>query len=127
MRSPVLLRRVLALAFAASAVAGCASSAGDAATHPTQSRSELNDNPGNSVYQGFELTPAQPRPVFVLTDSHGKRFSFSQTSGHPTFLFFGYTNCPDVCPTTMADIRIALSHVPRALQAQTYVAFVTTD
>ncbi len=42
-------------------------------------------------------------------------------------LFFGYTNCPDDCPTTMADIHSALSEVPAAIRAKTQVVFVTTD
>jgi protein SCO1/2 len=49
------------------------------------------------------------------------------TAKHPTFLYFGYTNCPDVCPETMADIRIALTKVPAAVAAKTYVVFVSTD
>ena len=55
-------------------------------------------------FQGVGLTPAQPRPSFTLTDTKGKTFAFgSTTAGHPTLLYFGYTNCPDVCPETMAD------------------------
>lgn len=121
MRSPVL-RRVFAVVAAMALVAGCSSS-----KPAKQQPSQLNDNPGNSGYQGFGVSPAQPRPNFVLTDSNGKTFSFAQTSGHPTFLFFGYTNCPDVCPLTMANIHQALTKTPAALQAQTYVVFVTTD
>ena len=117
-----MLRRVLAAVAAIALVAGCSSS------KPAKPKpSELNDNPGNSAYQGLGLTPAQPRPNFVLTDSNGKTFSFAQTTGHPTFLFFGYTNCPDVCPLTMANIHEALTKEPTALQEKTYVVFVTTD
>jgi protein SCO1/2 len=89
---------------------------------------ELNDNAGTGTYQGFGLTPAQPRPSFNLTDTNGQPFSFgTATAGHPTFLYFGYTHCPDVCPTTMADIGLALKAVPAALRAQARVVFVTTD
>jgi protein SCO1/2 len=79
-------------------------------------------------YQGAGLDPAQPRPSFTLTDTAGKPFAFgSRTSGHPTFLFFGYTNCPDVCPATLADIATALRRVPASLAKKSYVVFVTTD
>jgi protein SCO1/2 len=55
-------------------------------------------------------------------------FPFAErTAGHPTLLFFGYTNCPDVCPTTMFDIGAALRSLPASLQKQTYVVFVSTD
>jgi protein SCO1/2 len=79
-------------------------------------------------YDGTTLVPPQPRPTLTLTDTNGKRFAFgTATATHPTFLYFGYTNCPDVCPETMADIGIALTKVPPALARQTYVVFVTTD
>jgi protein SCO1/2 len=42
-------------------------------------------------------------------------------------LFFGYTNCPDVCPTTMADVAVALRGLDPALVEQVQVVFVTTD
>jgi protein SCO1/2 len=79
-------------------------------------------------YSGFGLTPPQPRPNFVLTDEAGASFSFgSRTQGKPTLLFFGYTNCPDDCPTTMADIHLALKEVPANVRSKTLVVFVTTD
>ena len=84
--------------------------------------------PATGKYDGFGLTPPQPRPNFVLTDEAGTAFSFGQqTQGKPTLLFFGYTHCPDDCPTTMADIHSALSEVPAAIRAETLVVFVTTD
>lgn len=42
-------------------------------------------------------------------------------------LYFGYTNCPDVCPTTMADLGQALRTLPPLTQAHTQVVFVTSD
>ena len=84
--------------------------------------------PAGGKYDGFGLTPPQPRPNFVLTDEAGKSYSFGQrTQGKPTLLFFGYTHCPDDCPTTMADIHLALQEVPAAVRAKTLVVFVTTD
>ena len=121
------MRRVLLLIVACVlTVAGCSSSAKQAAS---ATGSDLNDNVGSSTaYQGFGLTPPQPRPSFVLTDTTGASYSFGQeTAGRPTFLYFGYTHCPDVCPTTMADIGQALLSVPTALRAKTLVVFVTTD
>jgi protein SCO1/2 len=89
--------------------------------------SELNDQPKVGRYQGFGLMPPLPRPSFTLIDTSGKRFSFSQTAGRPTLLYFGYTHCPDVCPTTMADIAQAVAGAPGAVRAKTQVVFVTTD
>lgn len=41
---------------------------------------------------------------FTLTDSNGKPFPSSKLSGKPAALFFGFTHCPDVCPTTLARL-----------------------
>jgi protein SCO1/2 len=72
--------------------------------------------------------PPQPRPSFTLTDTAGKSFPFgTKTAGHPTFLYFGYTQCPDVCPETMADVMLALKKVPASVAARSYVVFVSTD
>jgi protein SCO1/2 len=105
------------------AVTACSSSGGSSAKP-----SGLNDNPGTGVYQGFGLVPPRPRPAFTLTDTSGAAYPFgTRTQGKTTLLFFGYTNCPDICPATMADIGVALSKVDSKIAAQTYVVFITTD
>lgn len=114
----------------AALLAGCGSgsSGGNSLAPPTSSASELNDHAAGSGYSGLGLDPPQPRPQFTLTDTAGKPFRFgADTAGKPTLLFFGYTTCPDVCPTTLADIAIALGQVPEAVRQQTRVVFVTTD
>jgi protein SCO1 len=116
-----VIRRICLGALALTILAACSSGSG------SPKRSELNDNPKVGRYQGFGLVPPQPRPSFTLTDTDGKRFSFSQTAGRPTLLYFGYTRCPDVCPTTMADVAQALQAVPTKIRQATYVVFVTTD
>jgi protein SCO1/2 len=117
------VKRALALA-AAVALAGLAAcSSGSGKAKP----SELNDQPKVGPYQGAGLIPPLPRPSFTLTDTSGKPYSFSSTAKHPTLLYFGYTHCPDVCPTTMVDIAQAIAEVPAALRAKTQVVFVTTD
>ena len=79
-------------------------------------------------FAGLDLAEPYRRPQFTLTDTAGAAFDFSAaTSGRPTLLFFGYTNCPDVCPTTMADIAVALRGVDPAVLEQLQVVFVTTD
>ena len=79
-------------------------------------------------YHGVEPKPAPARPEFVLTDLTGKRYDFqSETKGRPTFVYFGYTHCPDACPTAMADLASALRASPEALRKKAVVVFVTTD
>lgn len=51
-------------------------------------------------------TPFEPVTPgdFTLVDEDGKPFHFSQLRGHPALLFFGYTNCPDACPTMLSKL-----------------------
>jgi protein SCO1/2 len=116
----VVLAAVVAL------TAACGSS-GSASTGASGTPSELSDH-GGGTYSGVGLDPAQPRPQFTLTDTAGKPFRFgTDTAGKPTLLFFGYTFCPDVCPTTLADMAAAITQVPAAVRDKTLVVFVTTD
>ncbi len=118
------MTRRLAAAAAAVALLAAACSSGAAAPQP----SELNDKTTGGPYQGFGLIPPQPRPAFTLTDTAGKVYSFGRaTAGKPTLLYFGYTHCPDICPTTMADIGQALRTLPAGVQRRAQVVFVTTD
>jgi protein SCO1/2 len=67
--------------------------------------------------------PPIPAPVLRLTDQDGRPFDLTTLRGSPVFVYFGYTHCPDVCPTTLADIRtaVATAGVPAT------VVFVTVD
>jgi protein SCO1/2 len=68
------------------------------------------------------------KPDLVLTDTHGKTYDFrEETAGKPTLIYFGYTNCPDVCPLTMNNIAVAKKQLPKAQQDELRVVFVTTD
>jgi protein SCO1/2 len=63
---------------------------------------------------------------FTLTDQDGKTISDKDFQGRPFLVFFGYTHCPDVCPTTLFDV----SEVMRALgsdASRTGALFVTVD
>ncbi|MGW5848061.1 SCO family protein [Streptomyces sp. NPDC055254] len=68
------------------------------------------------------------KPELVLTDTTGKPWNLrEQTKGKPTLIYFGYTNCPDVCPLTMSNIAVAKKALPKADQDNLRVVFVTTD
>src|SRR3990172_2679725 len=69
-----------------------------------------------------------PRPAFTLTDTDGKPFAFAErTAGRLTFLEFGYTNCPDVCPVHMANLSTVLTNLAPSDRMRTTVVFVTVD
>jgi len=78
--------------------------------------------------RGPRLVQALPRPGFVLQNLDGSSFDFrSATRGRLTFLFFGYTNCPDVCPLHLANLAWAIRTLPPAQNRAVQVVFVTTD
>jgi protein SCO1/2 len=68
----------------------------------------------------------QPRPVaaFSLVDHMGGAFDNKRLIGKPTLLFFGFTHCPDVCPTTLA-LMAQLGREPRLHDLR--MVFVTVD
>lgn len=59
------------------------------------------------MFRGTVIEPAKPAPDFTLTAADGTPFTLSSQKGKVVLLFFGFTHCPDVCPTTMADVAKA--------------------
>jgi protein SCO1 len=81
-----------------------------------------------STVRGAELGTPLPRPTFTLTDTDGKPYAFAEkTSGKLTLLFFGYTNCPDVCPVHAANIAEIIKTMPWEDRQRVSFVFVTTD
>jgi protein SCO1/2 len=63
-----------------------------------------------------------------LTDTEGHAFSLASSTDHRlTLVFFGYTHCPDECPTTMAMLASAMLQLDSADRDNVQVVFVTTD
>jgi len=87
------------------------------------------ERPGNDQgYRGVVLSVPLAKPNFVLTDTRGRPFDFrKETDGSLTLLFFGYTNCPDVCPVHLGNIHTVLRQMPYDVASRTKVVFVTTD
>ena len=54
-------------------------------------------------FQGGELKPETQASAITLTDQHGNPWSLADQQGKIVFLYFGYTTCPDACPTTLSD------------------------
>lgn len=81
-----------------------------------------------SGFIGAELAVPQPVPNVVLTATDGSPYHLADsTRGRVTLLFFGYTNCPDICPVHLANLAAVLDKLPDAVRRAVTVTFVTTD
>ena len=71
----------------------------------------------------------QPRQItdFELKDHRGQAFTPEDLKGQWTLIFFGFTQCPDICPLAMADLSRLMGELPPELEAQTQVLMVTLD
>lgn len=69
------------------------------------------DKEQSVLISGTDMRSA-PRalPPFELTDHNGKNLDNARLKGHWTLFFFGYTHCPDICPTTMAMLKETMAN-----------------
>src|ERR1700690_356241 len=59
-------------------------------------------------FHGAVINPPIPAAEINLADSNGAQFTLSSLRGKVVILYFGYTNCPDECPLTMAHLKLAM-------------------
>lgn len=104
--APARIARRTFLLFAALALAAC--------------------GPGGPSFKGSDVTGSSFGRDFALTDADGKPRTLADYRGKAAVLFFGYTQCPDVCPTTLAALADTMKTLgPDADRVQ--VLFVTVD
>lgn len=78
------------------------------------------------TFKNTDLTGLDYASGFALTDHTGKPRTLADFKGKVVLIFFGYTQCPDVCPTTMAEMSAMMTELgPQADKVQ--VLFVTVD
>jgi protein SCO1/2 len=100
------------------ATASCAS--GDDEATPPES--------GDSALSGYTVDPPESVAAVALPGTAGEGdVAMAAPAGGLRLVYFGYTSCPDVCPTTMSDIRRALSELPEKDRERVSVAMVTVD
>jgi protein SCO1 len=105
------LRRLILAGMAALLLAGCERGA---------------DAPPKASFKGIDITGAEYARELKLTDADGRPRQLSDFQGKVTVVFFGFTQCPDVCPTTLVE----LAQVKKALGADGELVqgvFVTVD
>jgi protein SCO1/2 len=80
------------------------------------------------VWRGQDVTGLMPDLSFELTDSEGQRVRVEDRRGQVTLLYFGFTNCPDICPTTLSQIQVALEVLgPEAANVRVFLVSVDPD
>ncbi|WP_166268682.1 SCO family protein [Marinobacter caseinilyticus] len=77
--------------------------------------------PDLSAMNTFVYDKGRPVTPFQLTDETGKAATEADLTGHWTFAFIGYTNCPDICPATMAMLRQTDALIPADLPQPEYL------
>ncbi|GGO69557.1 SCO family protein [Nocardioides deserti] len=111
------VRASVAAALAAVLLAGCGSG-----TTGSSGGGDDDDFTGSVVEPPFEVA-ATP-----LTDTEGEPFSLADdTDARLTLVFFGYTQCPDICPMVMQTLTSGLNRLSDEEREQVEVVFVTTD
>ncbi len=66
----------------------------------------------------------KPLTAFAFTDHENRAFDLSRLKGKWSFLFFGYTHCPDICPTTLATLARAHENIVKSTVGAKDVQFV---
>ncbi len=119
---PSFALRLCLAATALALVAACAPTTTTATLHAAQDDAEYLPGWNGTAVRGSPIMPAQ-----TFTDVRGRPFDLRRVMRErPTLVYFGYTNCPDVCPVHLANIAAALDDsVVRADQLN--VVLVTVD
>lgn len=78
-------------------------------------------------FQGGVVSPPIMVPDVVLPSAKGDEVRLSDFRGKVVLLFFGYTNCPDVCPTTMLEVANVRKQLTKEEAERVQVVFVTVD
>ena len=109
------------IAVSAAGLAGCGTGSSDP---PAVISTPTSDSP----YKGITLNGKDTLPDVPLSDTSGDTWNPSRhAKNHLTLLFFGYTHCPDICPTTLADLASVMRELPARTRDHVRVLFVGVD
>lgn len=123
-------RRLLALTatgiLAVGALSGCEDDATQAQSHPAQTGATIE--PDGDGFDGTLVDPPLRIAPVTLRDTAGQPVGLHQVApGKAKAVFFGFTNCDDICPTTMADLAAARRSLPTELADRVALVFITVD
>jgi protein SCO1/2 len=124
-------RRLVAAALAGALVLGACGSDGSDASGGSTTEPDRAEIAERTEIEGLQRDePLEVGDVVlpeVVADDATEPFALRAEPGGLLFAAFGYTNCPDVCPTTLSDIRKALALMDPADAERVQVAFATVD
>jgi protein SCO1/2 len=83
--------------------------------------------PSNTVLGGTVWPEPRPLSEFEMRDHHAGTFGPEQLRGKWSLLFFGYTSCPDICPTTMLILRAVAARLEESGSTRPAVILVSVD
>jgi protein SCO1/2 len=92
------------------------------------SRAMFDRDSGPTLAKATLIDPARPLPPMAFTDQQGQPFGIEQMRGHWSILFFGFTSCPDICPTTLAllsQVEKKLADMPT--EQRPHIVLVSVD
>ena len=92
------------------------------------SRALLDRSSAPTLAKATLIDPARPLPPMAFVDDQGQPFGLEQLRGHWSILFFGFTSCPDVCPTTLAllaQVEKKLADMP--VEQRPHIVLVSVD
>lgn len=102
-----MMVRLFWLMFAALALTGCAG--------------------GDDSWHGKDISGLMPELEFQLEGTGGQAVTPADSGGNIRLLYFGFTSCPDVCPTTLTDLRRSIRQLPEEYQDDVTTLFVSVD
>jgi protein SCO1 len=76
---------------------------------------------------GFRLFPSKDAYNFDLIDQNGQPFQLSKLDGKIALFTFGFTHCPNICPTTLMDLATVYKALPAADRNRVQILFISVD
>ena len=78
-------------------------------------------------FYGFRLFPLKDAYDFNLIDQDGRPFQLSNLKGKVALFTFGFTHCPNICPTTLMDLATVYKALPAADRNRVQILFISVD
>jgi len=82
--------------------------------------------PTSPAFHSTDITGSAIGGGFTLIDQHGKSRSLADFKGRVVAVFFGFAHCPDICPTTLSKLNLAVKKLGDE-ETKTQVIFITVD